>query len=595
MAVIVALVYVPVAVMSGGRWDPLAFLVVAGGTCSIILLGAAVQRMQLRGGGKAVAESLGGVWLNPVGASPAERRLLDVVEEMSIASGMPVPPVYQIDDESINAFAAGNTPNDAVLGFTRGAISSLARDELQGVVAHEFSHIAHGDMRLNIRLACAVAGVMVLMLIGRALLHGSRFSGKSKNQGGLLLCAACLMIIGAVGAFFGRILQAAISRQREFLADASAAQYTRHPESLARALRLIAGVHNNTLQSSDVSGLNHFFFTSAANTWLASHPPIHERIRRLEESSSTTQIPTTVAVDSSQSTTVGLLGLAGGHQVAPGLHVASTTPVAHADIPSMSHVLHQRISQPLLEACKQPFDAQAVLLLCTWAGDTAVQDRQLKLVEQHLGPALVSTVSRLRQPMELLPESMRIVVVDLCMPAIQQLTHDQYRPFSHALVDCIRADGKVSLFEWTLRTMLSRRVDARHVATPDRPGTASLATHHHDALLLLSALAWTGGSDRAQAALSRGLANLSFKPQPLSPASECSLDAVHQALGNLVQINEAARHQLVRAAVATMTEDGVVKPHEALLVRAIADGLNVIIPNSIELVQSDFAAATTES
>jgi len=603
------LLYVPVAIAmaseaakrGGARgaawWDPTTFLMIFGAAAAIILLGAGVKRMQLRGGGKAVAESLGGRWLNPAGASPSERRLLDVVEEMSIASGMPVPPVYVMEDDSINAFAAGNTPKDAVLGFTSGAIAQLPRDELQGVVAHEFSHIAHGDTRLNVRLACAVAGVMVIMLIGRVVLSiaarapASR-SKKDDGRAGIALFGVLLLVVGGLGAFFGRILQAAVSRQREFLADASAAQYTRDPAALAGALRRIAGLGPNHMSQDSASGMNHFFFTSAVNTWLASHPPIEERIRRLEGAA---VAPAATPATTSATGTPAVAALSGGAPTRQRPHL-DAQPADGVGVPSdmirrVGPIMHRLLPKHIAEACTEPLDAQAVLLLTAWSSDASARSRQRDIVRQRLGPAMASTVSRLSAPMESLKDALRLMVLDLCMPALQQLSQPQYMAFREALTEVIRADGSVSLFEWTMRSVLARRVEARFGALADRPGNATLRSRQKEAWILLSALAWAGDAARARQAAARGLDHLQLPIQDPAPGAQCTLDAVDASLERLAELRDADRHRVVEAAAATVAEDALMQPQELLLLRAVADRLNVLIPSSIELLEQDAPGA----
>lgn len=565
--------------------DPGALLVVAAIASGLILLGALVRRVQLSGGGKSVAESLGGRWLDPASATPSERRLLDVVEEMSIASGMPVPPVAVIEDASINAFAAGTSPANAVLGFTRGAINRLSRDELQGVVAHEFSHIAHGDMRLNIRLACAIAGVMVIALIGRVLLHAAARAPRVRSKKGdatvaLLLFGLVLLIVGAIGAFFGRILQAAVSRQREFLADASAAQYTRNPRALADALRTIAGSSNNRLDAEAASGLNHFFFTSAADAWLASHPPIGERIRRLEGAEAAMP-PATPSTAGARVENASSFAPAGAPASAVG---ARPDPEATRNVLPL---LSRRIPIKLLEACREPFDAQAVLLLSTWATDDAVRDRQREAVRAGLGPAVASTVSRLRPMMERVPEDLRLMLLDLCMPALQQLSQPQYRAFRDTLARVMRADGRVTLYEWAMRSVLARRVEARFGALHEPHGRASLDARRNETFVILSTMAWASEHARATQAFRRAGAQIRWLPNEPLEAARCSLDALDAALERLAGVDERGRHQLVEAVAAVVSEDGKLHPRELLLLRGISDRLDVFVPSSIDMLESE--------
>ncbi|HLP26088.1 MAG TPA: M48 family metallopeptidase, partial [Acidobacteriota bacterium] len=231
-------------------WDPTIFTAVAASVVAIVGLASLYKWSQMRHGGSAVAELVGGRRVDPHTTNLHERRLLNVVEEMAIASGVPVPAVYVLDQEpAINAFAAGLTTSDAVVAVTRGTLEKLTRDELQGVVAHEFSHILNGDMRLNVKLAAIVFGILVIGLLGRGILEGLgrgrvRSSGGGKKGGGLaaiLAIGVALLIIGYVGYFFGRLIQAAVSRQREFLADASAVQFTRNPGGISGALKKIGG------------------------------------------------------------------------------------------------------------------------------------------------------------------------------------------------------------------------------------------------------------------------------------------------------------------------------------------------------------------
>ena len=575
--------------------DPGALAVVAGGAIGLIGLGALVRRVQLSGGGRSVAESLGGRWLDPASASPSERRLLDVVEEMSIASGMPVPPVAVLEDPSVNAFAAGTSPANAVLGFTRGAIDRLSRDELQGVVAHEFSHIAHGDTRLNIRLACAIAGIMVIALIGRVLFHVALRAPRSRSKKGdatlaFMLIGLGLLVAGSVGAFFGRILQAAVSRQREFLADASAAQYTRNPRALADALRTIAGMPSNALEAEAASGLNHFFFTSAANAWLATHPPIAERIRRLEGVADRIEGPSTPTAAVSDRPVAGLAPSASASRAAPPpppLRPATGVVPAASTMRSVRPMLMRRVPKPVLEACHQPFDAQAVLLLSAWADDDATRNIQRNAVREHLGPTMVATVSRLRPHVERVPEVWRITLLDLCMPALQQLSQRQYTEFRSALNKVIRADGRVSLYEWAMRSALARRVEARFGALRDPVTGASLDTRRDEAIVVLSTLAWASDRSRAVNAFRRAGKWIPWLPaQPLD-AERCSLEALDRATARLAQMDERGRHRMIEAVAAVVTEDEVLHPRETLLLRGIADRLDVLVPSSIEMLECD--------
>jgi len=292
------------------------------GTSAIVFLivgiGALVKFGQMSGGGRAVAAAMGGRQVDPASGDPDERRALNVVEEMAIASGMPVPPVYVIEDGTINAFAAGNSPKDAVIGITRGCMQRLTRDELQGVVAHEFSHIFHQDTRLNMRLVGWLGGLMALSLVGQAMLRSMRFVRSRKNDGTavILLAGLVFFVLGIVGYFFGRIIQAAVSRQREFLADASAVQYTRNPDGIASALEKIAAV-GSAMHAPAAPEFSHFFFASGLDSVFATHPPLAERIRRIRGLQGAAGVARIPAAAPPRAMPAGAAGFAPGMPPAP--------------------------------------------------------------------------------------------------------------------------------------------------------------------------------------------------------------------------------------------------------------------------------------
>ncbi|MCE0732582.1 M48 family metallopeptidase, partial [Halomonas sp. G15] len=294
--VLVALAVVVMNPERMGAGDPLAaaleprlFALVAGGVVAIVVLGGLVRHLQLRVGGYAVAEALGGRPLALDTRDEDERRLLHVVEEMAIASGMPVPAVYLLDDAAINAFAAGHDSHDAVIGVTRGAIEHFDRDQLQGVIAHEFSHILHGDMRLNLRLVALLHGILVIGLAGRFLLRGlAGGRRRGSRRGGhvaIMGLGVALMAVGYAGTLCGNLIKAAVSRQREFLADASAVQYTRNPEGIGGALQTLAAYRlGSHLLAANAAEFSHLYFGSGVRSlsrFTATHPPLEARIRRV--------------------------------------------------------------------------------------------------------------------------------------------------------------------------------------------------------------------------------------------------------------------------------------------------------------------------
>jgi Zn-dependent protease with chaperone function len=339
-----------------------------------------------------------------------DRRLLNVVAEMALAAGTPVPQVYVLDREpGINALAAGWDLGDAVICVTRGCLHKLTRSELQGVVAHEFSHLLHGDARLNLRLMGAVYGMISIGLLGKQLMRGSHWS--SRRDGSLVLIGGSIAAIGALGGFLGNLIKAAVSRQREYLADASAVQYTRDPESIARALKKIGGyMLGSRLSSVRADELEHFFFeetsASAGWAWLTTHPPLHERIRRLEPSFDGTFIAPAegLAESAEREPRRSPLPMAAYQQA----EAATLTAAAHRTPPLTAAQVVPLIGtsrsepgpelEPLLrEACENSFSACGLVLALLLSGDKAIEQRQARHIRELAGAALCSEAQRLQR------------------------------------------------------------------------------------------------------------------------------------------------------------------------------------------------------
>ena len=346
-------------------WQPDQFLIVAVSVSTVILLSSLYKVVQLSsGGGAQVAESLDGRLVTRATDDKLERRLLNVVDEMAIASGIPVPKVYVLDHESgINAFAAGTTTGNAVVAVTRGTLEQLSRDELQGVIGHEFSHIFNGDMRLNIRLIGVLHGILMLALIGRVILRGGSrghrvSSSNKKGGGGIILFALALVVIGYIGVFFGRLIKAAVSRQREFLADASAVQFTRNPSGIAGALKKIAGIGATRIRHPDAESASHMFFGNGIDNFmslLATHPPVEERISRLDPYFEMDMQSPPSSSSSSSSSAAGAgaaMGFsAGGPLSGQGVR-ASVGNVGQQHI-DYAHVLMERLPEPIWQALRE--------------------------------------------------------------------------------------------------------------------------------------------------------------------------------------------------------------------------------------------------
>ena len=606
-------------------WNPQIFMEITGAVCLIIFLGAGVQRLRLGGTGKSVAEALGGQPLQGATENADEQKLRDVVDEMAIASGMPVPPIYILQEDAINAFAAGKNPQDAVLGFTRGAITQLNRDELQGVTGHEFSHVAHKDTRLNLRIACVVAGVMLIALIGRVMLQvagriatAPRMSSKKDDRGGAALAFVAvglgLLIVGGIGAFFGRLLQAAVSRQREFLADASAVQYSRNPAGISSALRKIGGLPFTAIQSPAASGLNHFFFSKSINSWLSTHPPLPERIQRIErggfindvvgQSSGATPMDSIGAISNSGNLAAGFVG-DGPPRVSsdsannpPEFHPAFRA-ATHADgrpltrddvfqatlsrvVPQESldeaRVLLKKIPEAVQVAAREPLDVQAVLLLLVTNPKNENRNQVRALALKQLGESVVACWDRLASSMLELPDEIRLVVLDLCVPTLTQLTKQQYVAFRTTLTAAMRSDSQIDLFEWMTRIVLTRRIETRFGAMSQKKPTRSMQECSQEMRIVLGTLARAGGSDHSARAFDLGAAACELNALAFPSAAECALDALHISLEVLDALAPGDRKLLAKALVCVAAADNVYNTQELLLLRAFAYRLDIHLP-----------------
>ena len=606
-------------------WNPQIFMEITGAVCLIIFLGAGVQRLRLGGTGKSVAEALGGQPLQGATENADEQKLRDVVDEMAIASGMPVPPIYILQEDAINAFAAGKNPQDAVLGFTRGAITQLNRDELQGVTGHEFSHIAHKDTRLNLRIACVVAGVMLIALIGRVMLQvagriatAPRMSSKKDDRGGAALAFVAvglgLLIVGGIGAFFGRLLQAAVSRQREFLADASAVQYSRNPAGISSALRKIGGLPFTPIQSPAASGLNHFFFSKSINSWLSTHPPLPERIHRIEQggfisdvvgqSSGATPMDSIGAISNSGNLAAGFVGddaprvssdsannPAEFHPVFRAATHADGRPLTRDDvfqatvsrvIPQESldeaRVLLKKIPEAVQVAAREPLDVQAVLLLLVTDPKNENRNQVRALALKQLGESVVACWDRLASSMLELPDEIRLVVLDLCVPTLTQLTKQQYVAFRTTLTAAMRSDSQIDLFEWMTRIVLTRRIETRFGAMSKKKPTRSMQECSQEMRIVLGTLARAGGSDHSARAFDLGTAACELNALAFPSAAECALDALHISLEVLDALAPGDRKLLAKALVCVAAADNVYNTQELLLLRAFAYRLDIHLP-----------------
>jgi Zn-dependent protease with chaperone function len=595
------------------------------GALAVIGVGMAAKFAQMAGGGRAVAEALGGRQIDPASRDPDERRALNIVEEMAIASGVPVPPVYVLEDDTINAFAAGPTPQNAVVGLTRGCIQHLTRDELQGVVAHEFSHIFHQDSRLNMRLVAWLGGIFAISLIGRFLLRSMRYSGGSrgKNNGAAFaLIGLGLFLIGIIGYFFGRLIQAAVSRQREFLADASAVQYTRNPAGITSALEKLQ-TYGSRLSAPAATEYSHFFFGEGVMSLFATHPPLEERIRRLREigrlpatlerpavappatpraGGAAADAPSAAPPVHAAAAMAGASALAGAG-AAISSSAATSAAAARAGLPPRADArdvaatevlrarrqagsltpesleyaqeLLRRTPAALVEAAREPFSARAVVCALLLSPDPSVMQRQLEAMEAA-EPALRATVAALGPAVAQTRANQRLPLLQLAAASLALLSPAQYGRFRTLLAQVMAADREIDRVEWVVRVLLRRVVEGRGAAGS---GVARRASDR-DLAVVVSVLAWSGARSPDAVTTAWDAARERLSELPTSPlaASACTLDALDEALQAIDATPTGRKRALVDAAIACVAADGRTTVEEAELLRAVCDSIGIPMP-----------------
>ncbi len=611
-------------------WIPELFAAVTAATVIVIFTGSLFKIWQVSGSGEQVAQSLGGREVQANTRDLGERILLNVVEEMALAAGTPVPPVYILnDEEGINAFAAGTTPQNAVIGITRGAVDTLSRDQLQGVIAHEFSHILNGDMRLNVRLMGWLHGILLLALIGYFMLrmigHGgvrSNSSSGKKGDGGLviaiLLGSIALIVIGYVGVFFAQLIKAAVSRQREYLADASAVQFTRNPDGITGALKKIGGWQEHSkIKAASAEEASHMFFGSAMLTSLfATHPPLSDRIRRIDPQFSG-QFPNVAATQHSASEIIdprslaiargtlsgqvaGLTGaaptrdLVKAHAVAvAGAQRIAEQPdsvVESIGHPTIEHIqqvhgLVDRLDPKLASSIRDPLSAIAVIYALLMAPpESEVRERQWQVLDESADVLVLSEIKRVQNAVDQLVAEQRLPVACLALPALHQMSPAQTLEFQHTAGALIRADKRTTLFEFAVSRFIAKRLVARLHPQRAKPISHRPATEFRDAFgIVLSTLAKVGNANDPTTAFQLGLQALDehgagLKSISMSASEQLSVPALDQALDQLELASPKARRSMLAAFTACISADRQVSVQEGELLRVIADALGSPVP-----------------
>jgi Zn-dependent protease with chaperone function/uncharacterized tellurite resistance protein B-like protein len=592
-------------------WNPQIFLGVALGTIAVILIGSSYKTMALAAGGSAVSEMMGARLVSSNTTDPDERKLLNVVEEMAIASGVPVPQVYVMDDEDgINAFAAGHKPGDATVTVTRGCMKLLSRDELQGVIGHEFSHILNGDMRLNLRLMGTIFGILCLAIIGRILLQTARGGGRSRGQNPLPILGLALLIIGYIGVFFGRMIQAAVSRQREFLADASSVQFTRNPNGITGALKKIGGLGENgsRLAHAHSEELSHMFFSNGISEafigLLETHPPLPDRIRvfdpnfdgkfpyvrydGLDQPPEEISKPKRSPLPNLFGTVVGGAILASGGDEKPPV-IRSRSVLPNIGNPTPLHLeyaveLHDSLPENVKAAAREPLDATALIYAMLLNADENQRAAQLAEISKRTAQSISEKTGALFPDVSKIAAHVHLPIINLALGGLRQLSAEQFQNFSQTLQWLIESDGKIELFEFVLQKIVLRNLDSQFNG-PQKSAVQfyTIKPLVPDCAVILSALANISSDDASEIekAFETGAPYLRAPDDAdlnLLLNENCGVNEIDAALNRLAQALPTIKKNLIEACIHVVGADGVIQEEEAELLRAISDTLDCPMP-----------------
>ena len=562
-------------------------------TAAVIFLVSLFNIARLGSGGAAVAKMAGARLVASNTADPLERRLRNVVEEMAIAAGVRVPEVYVMDQEAgINAFAAGWDVSGAAVAVTRGMLERLTRDELQAVIGHEFSHILNGDMRLNIRMLGVLAGIVFLGSIGEFVIRSVRGT-KEKEALAIFLIGVALFIIGYVGLFFARLIKAAVSRQREYLADASSVQFTRNPDAIAGALDQIRSSAGGTLIANRYAeDMSHMFFGQSVKMWMGgllnTHPPLDERIRRVNPRFQPSDYRTARAAPTAVIEPIGVqltgrragdLSTTWGRTPAQSAALVGTMDSGKVDYAGR---LLASIPGALVEALRDPDRAGPVMAALLLAEPEAARENQLRAIPGKAVAERVRVVAPLTRGLGL---AYHLPVVDLALAAVKRLQPGAKLEILAAIEAVINADRRVSLHEFVVLALVRSQLTER----PKPVETRRLAELRAEAATVLALVAYagtradtTGARDAAlQAAIRAGAAVLKIPENVPSPAT-LTLDTASRSLDALRSLAPMQKGLLVQGLFAAVTQDGTIRVAEAGLMRVVGAVLDCPLPPLLE-------------
>ena len=590
-------------------FDPEFFLYSALGVLVLIILSTLFKISTLSEGGAAVAKSLGGKEVDPTTKDPRYRRLINVVEEMSIASGVSVPSIYVMDQEDgINAFAAGHSSSNATIGVTAGCLNKLNRSELQGVIAHEFSHILNGDMRLNIRMMSVLYGILMMFIVGKFMLRSfgrssSRSRSNSKEGGGaafIIVVSLALLLIGLMGSIMAKLIKAAVSRQREFLADASAVQFTREPSGISGALKKIGGFAGAKIEHPRGEEVSHMFFGSCykkkLSNLLATHPPIDDRIRAIGGASDGFQtLPEGSELNSDQ------ISMDETQSLASSFSDSSTQRsdpekgfFQEKDLNQIGQIMADQvvvaqrivseIDESLISLVHQKSGALAVVYSLLLSEEDLVRGNQLKVIKGTCESEVSKTFKTVSDQVIDMHSTKKIALLDLAVPALRRLSPEEYGQFCEIINELINIDEQVDLFEFMIQKNIRLHLDTFFGRIqPPNETIKILSKLNHESSVLLSAIAGFGNEDELNRlqAFKKGAAVLELYGTgklKFLPPENCGIGQMDEALKAFEKCVPTLKKTLLIACGKAAISDGKITSNEAEILRAIGDSMGTPIP-----------------
>lgn len=592
-------------------------------TLAVLLAGSVYKTLELRRGER-LAAMLGGQPINSATTNRAEQRIRNVVEEMAIAAGLPVPRIFLLKDEcGINALAAGLTREDAIICISQGALDYLNRDELQAVVAHEFSHILNGDMRFNLRLVGILHGILFIGLAGKFLTFAAAGVSRESAEDGhrlfgviwsapILLLGLALYVIGSAGLLVGRAIRAAVSRQREYLADASAVEFTRNPQGVSNALKKIGGVMTHSyLRTRHAESASHMFFERihphGHRGWFATHPPLVDRIRAIDKQFDG-RFPQVTLLPHDQVRIKNRAAMAlnarlpvsrDGGEYTPSLDVVAANPaqiIATIGVPSMDDLQYAsqwlaNLPEELEADVHDPFSARCIVFALLLDRRPETRESQLLMLHDREGAATRHETERIATQLRAYDRACRLPLLVLAQSALRQLSPEQYEQFHKIVTRLMRADEQISLFEFVVSCVvlvhLDRAFGRRKPPQVRYYGLRGLAS---ELAILLSALARLGNrtAPAAELALQRSVPALQLHDRVIAllEARQCTLAHVQSALEKLLTCSLPVKKRVLSAATLCVAADGQVSAAEAEMLRAIAISLDcplpLVIPGAVQ-------------